>query len=592
MAVAASADDRVRGLRALGGLPWMVVSLVLFRSGLALAGPEDDQIARGRALFSRQWRPNDSRSHSGGGLGPVYNEASCVACHSQGGPGGAGPVAKNAELLTFVGWSDSKNGLPVLKRALIEIISSQLDQTRRQWWPDPARHLPTPFDQITAAVAARRKVHPGFEEAPTVVLHRFGTSPSYGSWRSRLARHATSRNGPKLTRALTEYHAIADPRTVLEQGPLKSRESCGRGPRVRGLPPDPTPTPLTSPSPGDLVLAGRNTPPLFGAGLIDAIDASDIEAGRTFQDPHIRGRMIRLKDGRIGRFGWKAQVASLDDFVLTACANELGLEVPGHHQAASPLAPSARPPGLDMIQEECDDLVAYVRSLAQPIELDSPDPSHASQGRALFDSIGCAGCHTPTLGKVKGIYSDLLLHSMGQELSDDGVYYGDSSSGSSASSEEWRTPPLWGLRTSGPFLHDGRAANVTEAVAFHGGQGEQSRHKFFSLEAYERRDLLAFLDTLSAPGGEGNTTETTAPPLSAPRGEGNTTETTAPPSRLPRPPVRGKLRAAEALERLGKIDAALDFYRDLVSLAPDSAEARTAAERIAALRRGQPPKSD
>src|SRR5205807_64248 len=81
----------------------------------------------------------------------------------------------------------------------------------------------------------------------------------------------------------------------------------------------------------------RNTPALFGSGLIDALPDAVIEEAATKRFPEfpdIHGRVCRLKDGRIGRFGWKAQMPSLDEFVLTACSVELGLEVPGHHQSA------------------------------------------------------------------------------------------------------------------------------------------------------------------------------------------------------------------------------------------------------------------
>jgi CxxC motif-containing protein (DUF1111 family) len=118
-----------------------------------------------------------------------------------------------------------------------------------------------------------------------------------------------------------------------------------------------------------MVLSQRNPPALFGAGLIDALPDQDLLAGekRQFPEfPKIRGRANHPKDGRLGRFGWKAETPTLREFVLSACANELGLEVPGHHQASSPLDPDAKAKGLDLTQEECDALVAYVRHLPVP----------------------------------------------------------------------------------------------------------------------------------------------------------------------------------------------------------------------------------
>src|SRR5262249_21774939 len=125
------------------------------------------------------------------------------------------------------------------------------------------------------------------------------------------------------------------------------------------------------------------------------------------------GRPRRLPDGRIGRFGWKAQMASLGDFVQAACANELGLSNPGHPQpvplyARGPQVPSA---GLDLTLEQCRQLTSFCASLAKPVERlpDGGSADTAAAGKKLFGAIGCADCHTPTLGSVEGIYSDLLL---------------------------------------------------------------------------------------------------------------------------------------------------------------------------------------
>ena len=177
----------------------------------------------------------------------------------------------------------------------------------------------------------------------------------------------------------------------------------------------------------------RNPTPLFGLGLIDAIPDEAIlamEKRQAKESPATCGRVSRLKDGRIGRLGWKGQTANVEDFVLNACAVEVGLEVPGHHQAMTPQAPKYRTDGFDLTAEECSALVAYVRSLPQPVERRPPagaEAKHLDAGRTTFAAIGCANCHTPSLGNVHGIYSDLLLHDMGQEMGDEGSYGEDSS---------------------------------------------------------------------------------------------------------------------------------------------------------------------
>ena len=100
---------------------------------------------------------------------------------------------------------------------------------------------------------------------------------------------------------------------------------------------------------------------------------------------------------------------------------------------------------------------------------------------------------------MAGIYSDLLLHDMGEDLSDGGsVYYGVEQS-DGAKPQEWRTPPLWGFRDTGPYLHDGRARTLEHAVALHGGQAERSSKAYFGLKPGERLEVEAFLNSLVAP---------------------------------------------------------------------------------------------
>jgi CxxC motif-containing protein (DUF1111 family) len=109
---------------------------------------------------------------------------------------------------------------------------------------------------------------------------------------------------------------------------------------------------------------------------------------------------------------------------------------------------------------------------------------------------------------VDGIYSDLLLHDMGSQLSDSGSYTvlepeiaskDKSKQPRPANEREWRTPPLWGLRDSGPYLHDGRAETVADAVALHGGEGLAAAQTYRRLSEKERKEVELFLQTLAAP---------------------------------------------------------------------------------------------
>jgi CxxC motif-containing protein (DUF1111 family) len=126
------------------------------------------------------------------------------------------------------------------------------------------------------------------------------------------------------------------------------------------------------------------------------------------------------------------------------------------------------------------------------------------RGRDLFGAVGCAACHVPEYRTGPGpvaaladrpvvLYSDLLLHDMGDELADhrpDGQ----------ADGTEWRTTPLWGLRVIREFLngdvfllHDGRARTIEEAIEYHGGEGAMSRAAFRSLSTEDRAALVDFV---------------------------------------------------------------------------------------------------
>lgn len=266
-------------------------------------------------------------------------------------------------------------------------------------------------------------------------------------------------------------------------------------------------------------LSQRRTPALFGAGLIDAIPDSEIIANERRQrlkwgmanstrgDTPV-GRALRMSDGRVGRFGWKGQTASLVDFVRAACANELGLGNPGQAQPAPLGRPAYQPVGYDLTLAQCDQLTEFVRSLPRPAERlpdDAGACANVRAGRQLFDRVGCAECHTPNVGSVEGLYSDLLLHELGQDLEAGGGYNDvplDDPSfepGAGPRPAEWRTPPLWGVASSAPYLHDGRAATLSEAIALHGGQGKESAQRFVGLAASEKEQLIAFLKTLEAP---------------------------------------------------------------------------------------------
>jgi CxxC motif-containing protein (DUF1111 family) len=266
-------------------------------------------------------------------------------------------------------------------------------------------------------------------------------------------------------------------------------------------------------------ISQRNTPALFGIKMIDDIPSRVLLtqerrerrrwAGIAPGDEAAPvGRALRLADGRVGRFGWKAQTATLATFVRAACANELGLGNRGHEQPRPLGVPDYQAPGLDLSDEQCDQLTAFVASLPRPVQrlpADAPAAAQVRAGQRLFHEVGCADCHTPDLGAVRGLYSDLLLHRMGPELEGSGSYtlppvpMPDTPMGDGPAPSEWRTPPLWGVADSAPYLHDGRAATLTEAIHLHAGQATRSAQRFAQLNQLGQDQVIAFLQTLHAP---------------------------------------------------------------------------------------------
>ncbi|HTQ38506.1 MAG TPA: di-heme oxidoredictase family protein [Pirellulales bacterium] len=563
----------------------------------------------GKELFQREWIPNDPRSHGGDGLGPVFNDSSCVACHNQGGSGGGGTASKNVDIITaFVNpvvqqqQEQPAPAVQTLPGMILDVFVNSLSQTgesqpagnnhaqpaaSRDHQPaniqvsvvgdaqpaasnetQPATNntpqagpsqqtaavsmpvpqtaaaatpvvQPKPEDQLAEINRQKQelaKIHPGFASARSVVLHRFSTDEKYESWRMQMsglgqfngAPNAPANSSEDADASAGQIQVTSDVEAEQKMQQLKTQAQLVQQQGLQGQMGD-----------FSFVHSRRNPTALFGVGLIDQIPDQALidQANKKFKGfPEIQGRVAKMKDGKLGRFGWKNQKASLYEFAMTACAVELGLDVPDHPQAGLPLNPNYKPNGHDLNQAECLALVDYLRNLPAPVQHKPGTPQEAeilSAGEKQFAAVGCANCHAQQLGNVTGIYSDLLLHDMGPELGDSGNYgvfvpdspeeeqqadpipslqAGTLNGGPAhvltkaerektfgALRQEWRTPPLWGVRDSGPYLHDGRAETLEQAVAFHGGEAANSAKQFFMLKPAERTQVVAFLKSLTAP---------------------------------------------------------------------------------------------
>lgn len=228
----------------------------------------------------------------------------------------------------------------------------------------------------------------------------------------------------------------------------------------------------------------------------------------------ISGRANEWRDNagrrRLGRFGWKANQATLEDQIASALANEMGVTSalrPVDDRAGRGLpAPQTGAAATELSDTDLAAIVAFQRFAGVPTR-SGVDSAAARAGAAHFLALGCEGCHRATLrtGDVAGApmlsrqtihpFTDLLLHDLGEGLADgrpDGA----------ATGREWRTAALWGLGLTGhvsrriAYLHDGRARTPTEAILWHGGEAQHAAARFAALDARSRDELLAFLGSL------------------------------------------------------------------------------------------------
>jgi CxxC motif-containing protein (DUF1111 family) len=270
-----------------------------------------------------------------------------------------------------------------------------------------------------------------------------------------------------------------------------------------------------------MLITVRTPPAVFGRGYLEAVKDEEIqrvEAEQATRDDGVSGRINWVTyasqpnpdstfdahqpgDTLIGRFGLKARIGTLDDFAADAFQGDMGI--------TSDLRPDELPnpdsvdddkPGVDISADVVNSIADYMRVLRIPARKNSDDEA----GAKLFEQTQCSVCHVPTLhtredypiAKIADvdapIYTDLLLHDMGPD-------YADGLQDYNATSSEWRTPPLMGLRFFQYYLHDGRAHSVEEAIVLHGGEGSEAKASvdlFRALDDDRRAALVKFVSGL------------------------------------------------------------------------------------------------
>jgi CxxC motif-containing protein (DUF1111 family) len=398
----------------------------------------------GNAFFNSPWIAAPATAGARDGLGPLFNARSCDACHNNDGRGRP-PLEEDERLVS-----------------LVIQFSSPTPGSNNEPGPDPRY---------------------GANLNPFAI----GGVPAEGTVRIR-------------QRELPGQYVDGDAYVLL--APQYAFEELAYG----DLAPD------TRFSP-------RVAPAVFGAGLLEAIPEAQI---LQFSDPDdadgdgISGRPNRVWSavaGKmvIGRYGWKSNQPDIAHQSAAAFATEIGMTSSLLPQQTCTSVQTACATAEDGGSPEISDeifahIVNYQRRLAVPARRNL-ESEPVKRGAQVFLDAGCAACHRPTFvtGELAGEpwiagqtihpYTDLLLHDMGEQLADGRPDF-------EASGQEWRTPPLWGLGLQQTvnghtrLLHDGRARDFSEAILWHGGEGERAKEAFRTLPQADRAALLAFLDSL------------------------------------------------------------------------------------------------
>lgn len=276
----------------------------------------------------------------------------------------------------------------------------------------------------------------------------------------------------------------------------------------------------------ELMISPRIAPQLIGVGLLEAIPEAEIlrnAAEQAAAPGPIKGQVNRVWDAfagteMLGRFGWKANVATVAHQTAAAFLGDMGItSTPFPREACTPqqtdclAAPrGAKGQGVEIDDKTLADVIFYQAVLAPPARR-GVDDQQVRRGQALFAQAQCASCHRPRYTTAAGPfpslsspalqgqtiwpYTDLLLHDMGEGLADGRPDY-------RASGRQWKTPPLWGIglikdvNGHQRLLHDGRARGVLEAVLWHGGEAEAARQQVLGMSRAEREALVKFVESL------------------------------------------------------------------------------------------------
>lgn len=419
-----------------------------------LGDPERTRFVIGNSFFKRNWVQAPASTKARDGLGPHFIARSCGGCHTQ----------------------DGRGQPPDFSRGLSE----------------------QPVGLLLRLSVPGQDAHGGPRP-----------EPSYGDQFSNFAVQGVKPEGQITIRYEPQHGRFADGTRYTLQKPVYGFKDLNYGPMAK-----------------DVMVSPRLAPQVIGMGLLEAIPEEEIRGNARAQAAAggpIRGQANEVWDApsqkmMLGRFGWKANVATVAHQTGGAFQGDMGITstlfpnetcTPRQKDClAAPRGAKGQAPEVD--DKTFEEVVFYTATLAPPARRNARD-AQVLRGQQLFAQAQCAVCHRPSYTTAEGPfprltskalagqtihpYTDLLLHDMGEGLADGRPDF-------QANGRQWRTPPLWGIGLINDvnghtrLLHDGRANGVLEAVLWHGGEAQASRDAVLRFTAEERAALVKFVESL------------------------------------------------------------------------------------------------
>lgn len=412
---------------------------------------ELDQFILGKSFFRIPWVEAPSATTARDGLGPLFNANTCISCHPNNGV--ASVYNANGDV----------------SRGYVSRLSIPSDESKNH------------KEQLK--------------------YNGFVSEPNYGS---QISVNGT-KNVPYEAKPVIKYEKVKvtypDGEEVTLSKPIHGADNQLIELNYGSLH-------------KDVAITNRVGQQLVGLGLLDQLSDEQILANEDIDDKDndgISGKAnkvysVEYKDFRVGRYTWKASTPTVRHQAAGAANNDMSLTTsffPEENCTDIQQQCKDAPKGdairagtpFDLPDNRLDAITFYLKNLKIPKSTISE-----KKGEELFEKVGCAKCHIPSFKLENGYiikpFTDMLLHDMGEELSDGRVEF-------LATPTEWRTAPLWSigkreiaLRHKPDFLHDGRAKTIEEAILWHGGEADQSKKDFMSLNKKQREQIIKYIKEL------------------------------------------------------------------------------------------------